>query len=137
MYHRILFILLLFYYYINTIYTILYILLLYISIIISTLLQDCREPWFFLQFLFFGKKTHGEKVRGTNGRAGRRPRRMGSWEEVMYRDHDLRVRFHRITCKCEITIAVKPLFKLEIWKMLEKPCLFINYYQVILELLKI
>lgn len=47
------------------------------SISILTLLQDCRNHWFFLQSLLFGKNAHRKGIGGINGRTGERPRKMG------------------------------------------------------------
>ena len=40
---------------------------------------------------------------------------------------------HRIACKCGSWTGGNTfdIYKLEIWKMLEKPCSLINYYQTI------
>lgn len=63
--------------------------------------------------------------------------RIGGFEEWILASQRIEVRIfafvstvvHCIVCKCGLwSCEVVSLFKLKIWKVLEKPCPFINYY---------
>lgn len=84
-------------------------LFVFVSISILTLLQNYRNPWFFLQSLPFEKNAHRKKVGETNGHAEEQPRRWFSRSHVAARGgQDLRIRsYDHMACKCSSWSAVR------------------------------